>query len=96
MAYLHAKYCLFYRLQDNKLQGSIPPELRQLRRLKKLYLQNNMFEGDIDGIAHLPELKRLNLENNRLSGTLSNEMGEDTKLEEGKYVLSDCSSVIWR
>ena len=44
-----------------------------------------MFEGDIDGIAHLPELKRLNLENNRMTGTLSNEMGEDSKLEEGEY-----------
>jgi hypothetical protein len=52
--------------------------------MKKLYLQNNMFEGDIEGIAHLTELKRLNLENNRLTGTLSNEMGEDTELEEGK------------
>ncbi len=68
------------------MQGSIPTKFGKLQRLKKLYLQNNMFEGDIDEVAQLSALTRLIVENNRFTGTLPNDIGKLSRLEEGECI----------
>ncbi len=73
---------LFY-IQNNNLQGSMPAGIGNLRRLKKLYLQNNLLEGRIDEVEHLSALTRLIVENNRFAGTIPSDMGELISLEEG-------------
>ena len=73
-------------IQNNNLQGSIPTKFGKLQRLKKLYLQNNMFEGDIDEVAQLSALTRLIVENNRFTGTLPNDIGKLSRLEEGECI----------
>ena len=66
----------------------MPTGIGNLRRLKKLYLQNNMLEGSIDEVTHLSALTRLIVENNRFAGTIPNDMGELRSLEEGASIHS--------
>lgn len=75
-------------MQNNNLVGSIPTNIGKLQRLKKLYLQNNMLEGNIDQVFNLSELTRLIVENNRLSGTLPHDLCKLSSLEEGACFYS--------
>lgn len=56
---------------EDKLKGTIPPELGQLNELRWLSLEDNELEGEIpDTFENLKELRYLSLGDNRLSGTV--------------------------
>eukprot|EP00299_Pterocystis_sp_00344_P007617 c2547_g1_i1.p1 GENE.c2547_g1_i1~~c2547_g1_i1.p1 ORF type:complete len:694 (+),score=110.75 c2547_g1_i1:1004-3085(+) len=56
-------------LQDNKLEGSIPP-LNSLRDIEVLYLANNQLTGSLPSLVHLNQLRFLLLSRNRLTGAI--------------------------
>ena len=64
------------RLDDNRLSGSIPPELGNLADLQVLDLGNNQLSGSIPKeLGNLADLQMLRLYNNRLSGEIPPELG---------------------
>ena len=70
-------------LNNNKLSGTIPPELGTLTNLRYLLLnENNQLSGTIPAeLGSLTNLKQLILRVNQLSGTIPPELGNLTKLE---------------
>ena len=72
------------RLHHNRLAGSIPPEIRCLRRLQGLELQHNSLSGEIPPVCggDLPQLQVLQLGSNRLVGLIPPSLGELVGLEE--------------
>ena len=72
-------------LWENRLSGSIPPELSNLSKLEGLYLHNNQLTGSIPPeLGNLPNLSGLYLRDNQLAGCIpaalqrvvSNDLGE--------------------
>lgn len=56
---------------DDKLKGTIPPEIGQLNELRWLSLEDNELDDEIpDSFRNLTELRYLSLADNRLSGTV--------------------------
>jgi hypothetical protein len=52
-------------LSDNRLSGSLPPELAQLKQLRDLRLARNRLTGELPGfLAELPRLERLHIGGN--------------------------------
>ena len=69
-------------LSQNKLSGSIPPELNNLTRLERLYLSENRLSGAIPAeLGNLVNLIELELWDNKLSGTIPPELGRLANLE---------------
>ena len=69
-------------LNDNNLQGALPPELSQLRNLTGLVLRFNRLTGTIPPeFGQLEHLTRLELLSNRLTGTIPPELGQLKNLE---------------
>ena len=65
-------------LQNNQLSGSIPPEIKNLARLKWVNLDYNQLTGDIPpelNSTNLIYLSRLRLRGNQLTGTIPTELG---------------------
>ena len=63
-------------LANNRLTGSIPPELGSLTALETLGLEGNRLTGPIPGeLAGLTNLFSLHLSSNRLSGPIPSELG---------------------
>lgn len=67
-------------LSNNKLTGSLPSQIGNLKKLKILDLSNNNFTGVPAEIGHINSLEVLNLSNNNLTG-LPNELGELSNLK---------------
>ncbi|NBU33319.1 hypothetical protein EB118_01355 [bacterium] len=67
-------------IQNNKLTGAMPAEIRKLSSLQILDASNNMMTGVPAEVGQLTKLKMLNLANNQLTG-LPNELGKLTQLE---------------
>ena len=69
-------------LGDNNLQGDIPPDLGDLRRLEVLHLAGNKLGGEIPAeLAQLGRLKVLSLNGNLLAGGIPEELGNLSRLE---------------
>ena len=69
-------------LGDNRLSGSIPPELGNLANLESLYLGDNRLSGSIPPeLGNLANLESLYLRDNRLSGSIPPELGNLANLE---------------
>lgn len=66
-------------LSYNNLTGSIPAEIRFLKKLRELNLSNNSLTGLPAEIGQLSELEVLNVANNKLTG-LPYELGNLKKL----------------
>ena len=67
-------------LQNNKLTGAMPGEIRFLTKLTVLDASNNLMTGVPAEIGQLTKLKTLNLANNQLTG-LPNELAKLTQLQ---------------
>jgi len=68
-------------LGSNQLNGSIPPEIGNLSKLKNLYLYNGQLTGSIPHeIGQLTALGILNLSSNQLIGPIPPEIGDLTAL----------------
>ena len=58
-------------LWENRLSGSIPPELSNLSKLEGLYLHNNQLTGSIPPeLGNLPNLSGLYLRDNQMAGCI--------------------------
>ena len=63
-------------LYENELTGTIPGELRYLRRLQWLHLYENELTGTIPGeLSYLTDLRGLLLNGNQLTGTIPGGLG---------------------
>ncbi len=67
-------------LSNNKLEGSLQAEVRQLRNLRTLDLSNNNFTGVPAEVGQLSKLEVLDLSFNNLTG-LPNEIGNLSNLK---------------
>jgi Leucine-rich repeat (LRR) protein len=66
-----------------QLNGSIPPELGNLKKLKRLRLQGNQLTGPIPSeLSEIPDLRDLNLADNLLSGSIPEELGNLKSLRQ--------------
>ncbi|KAK4476787.1 hypothetical protein RD792_015947 [Penstemon davidsonii] len=63
MSLLHARF------DGNLLEGSIPPNLSNLRSLNELYLANNNFNGNIPNLTGLINLTYVDMSNNSFSAS---------------------------
>ena len=69
-------------LRENRLSGSIPPELGDLANLQWLDLRENRLSGLIPPeLGRLTKLTWLNLRGNQLSGSIPSELGALANLE---------------
>ena len=69
-------------LPENRLSGSLPPEVGMLTALKELRLDGNLLGGELPPeIGKLRNLEWLELANNNLSGPVPPEMGAMERLE---------------
>jgi len=68
-------------LPFNRLNGTIPEELAQLKKLQSLSLEGNFLEGQIpDELGKLSRLNDLDLSDNLLSGSIPKELSEISNL----------------
>jgi Leucine-rich repeat (LRR) protein len=68
-------------LEDNYLNGSIPPELGNLSNLKSLWLVGNQLSGSIPPqLGNLSNLGDIHLNINQLSGSIPSELGNLSNL----------------
>ncbi len=69
-------------LDDNNLNGNIPPKLSALTHLTELRLGNNSLKGTVPSeLGSLNRLKRLELQNNKLTG-ITGALGNLSNLED--------------
>ncbi len=70
-------------MESRGLTGSIPPELGDLSKLRRMALDHNDLTGSIpSALGKLSELKELALEFNNLSGAIPAELGALTNLDK--------------
>ncbi|WRX20146.1 Leucine-rich repeat - like 10 [Theobroma cacao] len=62
-------------LNDHGLNGSIPPEIATLSKLKNLYLNWNYLTGELPSLGNLSQLAELDFSHNEISGFISQELG---------------------
>ncbi|XVF58258.1 hypothetical protein PTKIN_Ptkin07bG0050200 [Pterospermum kingtungense] len=62
-------------LNDQGLNGSIPPEIGALSKLKYLYLSSNYLTGQLPPLGNLTQLEELDFSHNEISGSISLEIG---------------------
>ncbi|EOY03433.1 Leucine-rich repeat receptor-like protein kinase family protein, putative [Theobroma cacao] len=62
-------------LNDHGLNGSIPPEIVTLSKLKNLYLNWNYLTGELPSLENLSQLAELDFSHNEISGSISQELG---------------------
>lgn len=68
-------------LDMNDLEGSIPPQIGNLRNLRLLSLRDNAFDGSIpESLGQLRKLRFLSLRGNQLTGTLPPELSNDESM----------------
>ncbi|WP_419166844.1 hypothetical protein [Candidatus Palauibacter sp.] len=68
-------------LEFNGLEGTLPPQLGDLPRLRSLRLSRNAVSGGIPPeLGHLPDFERLELRENELGGTIPPHVGDFTNL----------------
>ena len=68
-------------LEDNSLEGEIPPELGSLSELQQLHLAYNSLRGEIPPeLGNLSSLTWLDLSRNRLHGEIPSELGNLSNL----------------
>jgi len=85
-------------LNDNQLDGPIPPELGNLTQLVFLSLENNQLSGSIPpSLGQLTNLCDLDLSSNQLTGTLPPELGNLTRIGWCRHpsALHDTGNVTW-
>ncbi|KAM7466677.1 hypothetical protein LguiB_014239 [Lonicera macranthoides] len=62
-------------MENNSLQGQIPPEIGRLFRLQNLTLYNNSLEGKIPAnLSHCTRLMQISVANNKLVGEIPREL----------------------
>ena len=87
-------------LDENRLCGTIPPELGRLTNLTELSLSSNQLSGTIPPeLGNLTNLSLLWLDSNQLSGTILPELDNLTNLDELSLwgnQLSGCVPAAWR
>ncbi|OMO49692.1 hypothetical protein CCACVL1_30840 [Corchorus capsularis] len=67
------------RLFNNKLNGTIPPEVGKMTSLKSLDVNTNQLEGEIpDTISNLTNLEAILLFANRFSGSIPRDFGKNS------------------
>lgn len=84
-------------LSNNKLEGSLPAEVRLLQELRILDLSNNDFTGLPAEVGQLVKLEVLNLANNKLTG-LPLELGnlksiQKIDLRGNEYAKQDLAKI---
>ncbi|XP_021297768.1 LOW QUALITY PROTEIN: probable leucine-rich repeat receptor-like protein kinase At1g35710 [Herrania umbratica] len=62
-------------LNDHGLNGSIPPEIAALSKLKNLYLNWNYLTGELPSLGNLSQLEELDFSYNEISGSISQDLG---------------------
>ncbi|MEJ2629328.1 MAG: immunoglobulin domain-containing protein, partial [bacterium] len=68
-------------LEDNQLQGSLPPEIGNLIALRQIYLINNQLSGAIPStLGDLLQLERLYLHENQLTDSIPSALGNLSQL----------------
>ncbi|CAN8270740.1 unnamed protein product [Cochlearia groenlandica] len=71
---------VYLDLRSNKLVGTLPESLGELKNLQVLDLSSNSFTGSVpSSIGNLASLEKFDLSNNAMDGTISSSLG---KLEE--------------
>ncbi len=84
---LNTNQNLFLNVYNNRLTGSIPPELGNLNNLQNLYLDTNQLTGSIPPeLGNLNDLQGLNLSGNQLTGNISSGLGNLNNL---KFLVLD-------
>ena len=79
LVYYHS---LMFDLSDNRLTGSIPPEIGNLKGLRNMHLSRNRLTGAIPPeIGNLTNLATLDLDGNQLTGTIPDEIGDLENLD---------------
>ena len=56
-------------LNNNKIQGYVPPQLDQLHNVQNLNLGNNRLQGPLPTLANLSSAQNFTFSNNQLTGT---------------------------
>ncbi|KAG7338986.1 RHS repeat-associated core domain containing protein [Nitzschia inconspicua] len=83
----HMTNLLALGLESNEFEGHIP-DLRDLQKLTRLYLEANKLDGPFpSSVTQLTSLVELNLSENHITGVLPEEMEQLTRLE--KMILHD-------
>ena len=82
-------------LGENRLNGTIPSELANLSRLRKIWLFTNQLSGEIPAtLGSLPELQKLKLSGNRLSGNIPEILSNLSELQELNLRVNQLSGEI--
>ncbi|MBQ4820656.1 immunoglobulin domain-containing protein [Aquimarina sp. MMG016] len=64
------------QLEQNNLEGTLPPTLDELRKIENLYLNENKISGSIPELGRLLQLRELYLHNNQLTGTIPQSLAQ--------------------
>lgn len=84
---------VYFSANDNRLTGTLPSEIGQLRNMTRLMLQRNKFEGTIPHTwGNLEKAEQWMMEGNRLEGTIPLEVCDLTKQLLTQFIV-DCKDI---